>query len=813
MTTLFNDIKFAFRQLCKSPIFTAVTVLTLALGIGATTAIFSIVNGVLLRPLAYPESNRLVSLHEFIPAISEKLPILPVCARHFMEWRKRCSSFESLSLLESCSMNLTGKGEPERLKAVRVSGNVFEMLGTQPSLGRTFIEEEDAEDRNRVVVISDRLWRRKFDSQPSVMGANVILDDEAYSVVGVLPVGFRIPNPNPYKIPEMAISSRADVFVPKVFMPWDYNTLMGSFNYHVIARLKDGVTREAATAELNVIAAQLEEMAGENVELRAIVKPLREAIVKNSRQGLLVIFAAVGLVLLIACVNMTIIHLVRAEGRSFDAAVRLALGANRVRLLRQALTETLLLTVIGATLGVMVAWSGLGVLIRITPSDIPRLDQVRMDTHVLLFAVLLAGATALLCGLLPAWRTARSNAEQVLRAGGRTTPATSVSLCLHNTLVAIEVGLGVVLLMTAGLLLGSFVRVMRTDKGFHAPTVLAADITPPERKYNTPERRSELHGRLLDYLASAPGIQSAALVSRLPLQGQAWLSAVWIQGDLRPAFERPIVNVRFVNSQYFQTMGVPLLDGRIFDERDRSRRVSVISQRLADILWPKQDYVVGNRFLYEDHKEYEVIGVVRDVLVHADQKPAAMMYRPYWDGAPVETTIVVRAAADAFSMANPVREAIRSVDADLPISKMYTMREVLAAAVSYRRFQILLASSFAVCALLLASLGVYGVVSYSVKRRTSEIGVRMAFGAHTVSVYIMVFRRGLVPVGIGLLVGVVGACALGCLLQSMLVDISPTDPLTIATVVTIMSLSAIAACYIPARRAARIDPMEALRYE
>ncbi len=807
MERLWQDIRCAVRVLRKSPRITAVTVLTLALGVGATTAIFSLANGVLLRPLAYPGSGRLVYVHEFVPALAQNLPVLPVSARHFLEWRERCTSFESLSLLSPGSMNLTGTGEPEVLKVVRVSANFFHTLRVQPSVGRAFTAEEEAEGRQHVVVIGDGLWRRRFRATPSAVGATITLDNEAYTVIGVLPAELRLPGLKASGLPE-----QPDLLLPKVFTASERGELMGNFEFHVVARLKNGVTPAAAAAELDVIGTQLVKMAGENLELHAIVKPLKEAVVTNCRRGLLVVLGAIGAVLLIACLNLAILHLVQAERRSGDAAVRLALGANRLQLLRQALLEILLLTLLGAALGVMVARAGLGTLVRATPGDIPRLDQVRIDASVLLFALLLTGATTSLCGLLPAWRMARSNAAQALRGGTRAATASAGGLRLRNALVMAEVSLGVVLLTTAGLLLSSFTRVMRTDKGFHAPTVLAVDLVPSRAKYDIGERISDLQARLLTDLMSAPGVHSVALISRLPLRGQSWLSSAWVPGDLRPAWERPMANVRFISAGYFQTMGIPLTEGRVFEETDRSRVVAVISRRLASLLWPGQNVVVGRRFLMGGG-ECEVIGVVQDVLAEADQKPAATVYRPYWDGAPAQTTVVARAVGDPFSVAGPVREAIHRVDAELPISRMYTMREVLESSVSQRRFQMLLTGAFALCALLLAGLGIYGVVSHAVAQRTREMGIRMAFGARPLDIYHAVLRRGMTPVVLGLLAGVGGAHVLGRLLRSLLYEVSPSDPLTLTTVVATMFLVALAASYFPARRAARIDPMAALRYE
>jgi len=813
MRTLWHDIKYGLRLLARSRGFAVVAVLTLALGIGATTAVFSLVNGVLLRPLAYPDADRLVWLHEFIPQIAEKYPVLPVNARHFLEWRERCSSFANLSLVAPGTTNLTGWGQPEALEVVEVSANVFETLGVQAARGRTFAAEEDLDGHNHVAVISNGLWRRKFNADPAIIGTAVTLDSEMYTVVGVLPPEFRFPNPDPLDVAELRTSARPDLFIPKIYTAQEKRELMGMFNFSVIGRLNDRTTRAEALAELNVIAVQLVEMAGEPLELCAVVKPLKEALVEDSRRGLLILLGAVGSGLLIACLNLVSVNLVQAERRSFDTAVRAALGANRAQLLRQALTETALCSVLGAAFGLVVAGAGLRLLVAIAPSDIPRLGEVRIDANVLVFALALTVGTGLLSGLLPAWHGTRARPERALRATGRTATAAVGPLRVRSALVTAEVALGVVLLMATGLLLRSLVRIMRSDQGFHAPAVLAADMAPPQARYGNKEQKYSFHRRLLDQVISAPGVASAAIVSALPLEGETWVSAAWVAGDSRPDFERPSANVRFVSGDYFETMGVPLRDGRAFDETDRPRRVAVISRRLARMLWPEQEVVVGHLFLHEGKREYEVVGVAADVRANADREPVAMLYRPYWDGAPAETTVVARAAGDPFSIGGSVREAIHAVDADVPVSMMRTMREVLDRSVSQRRFQVRVACAFAVCALFLAALGVYGVVSYSVTRRTSEIGIRMAFGARPANVYAMVLRQGLMPVGLGLTAGVAGACGVTRFLRSLLYEISPYDSLTVLAVVAIMAFVAVAACYLPARRAARIDPMAALRYE
>jgi len=819
MSALINDIRYGFRTLVRSPGFTAVVVLTLALGIGATTAVFSIVDAVLLRPLDYPQSERLVCLHEIIPALSDKYPLFPVNARHFMEWRQRCSSFESLSVVSmftSGPMTLTGSGEPQSLASLQVSANMFDTLAVQPALGRTFTAQEETGAQRHVVIISDRLWRRAFHAEPSIIGRSITLDNEVYTVIGVLPARFRFWTANELGVPWVAAGAEPQVFTPKVFSPPELNELMGMFNHGVIARLKEGVTSEQALAELNGIAPQLEKMAGENVGLRAAVKPLKEAIVEKSERSLSILLGAIGSVLLIACLNLAILNLVRAERRSFDSAIRIALGASRMELLRQPLVEALLLGVLGTLLGVAVTAMGLDTLVGLSPADTPRLDEVRMDGRVLLFALALTVATSLLFGLLPAWRMAQGRAEHVLATGRRTVTAAAGAVRLRNVFVATQVSLGVMLLITAGLLLGSFSRVIQADKGFHAPTVLASEISLPQGKYGEVEQVYRFYQQLLERLPSAPGVHSAAIATALPLQGETCVDGAWLPGDSRPVLERPMANVRFTGSDYFRTMGIPLLSGRTFDETDRTRRVAVISERVARTLWPGQD-PLGRSFARSEKELFEVIGVVGDVRANVDKLPVSMVYRPYWEGASscnmLSMVVVARPMGDPLSIAGAVREAVRNVDPDVAIVRMRTMRELLAESVSSRRFQMLLASTFAGCSLVLAGLGIYGVVSCSVTRRTKEIGIRTAFGALPRHVYGMVLRQAMTPVAIGLLAGVAGALAAGRFLRSLLYEISPYDPWILAGAAAATILVAVAAAWLPARRAAKTDPMAALRCE
>jgi len=811
MTTTWNDIKYSLRMLGKSPGFTAVAVLTLAVGIGACTAIFSVIHGVLWRPLAYPEPDRLVYIREMLPAVADQYPTLPVSANHFFEWRKQSRSFQSLSLVNPGTVNLTGLDEPERLNAMLVSANLFETLGAHPAVGRAFLAGEDESGRDHVVILSYGLWQRRFHSDPDLVGKTMTLDKEPHTVVGVLPAGFRFPKLNSLGLGKGL--TRPDVFKPKVFGERELNERMGQFNYGVIARLQPGVTPEQGVAELNGIGSRIVKEAGIKMELRALVTPWRDWIVGDSRRGLFILFGAMGSVLLIACLNLAMLNLVRTERRGFESAIRTALGANKTQLLRQALTEILLVAFMGGVLGIVMATMGLDALVRLAPAEIPRLDEVHIDGPVLLFAMTLTGLTALLSGLLPAWRMAQSHPRDALTAGAHTVTTTRAGVRVRTALVTAEVAMGAVLLILAGLLLNSLSRVLRADKGFDAPAILATEIALPQAKYAGQAQMAGFYHELLTRLESAPSVTGAAIVSALPLQGETWVDSVSVPGDTRPQLERPSANVRFVSEAYFRVMGIRLLAGRTFHDGDRSRKVAVISNRLAQTLWPGQDNVVGYRFLHNNNQEFEVIGVAGDVRVDADAPPVAMVYRSYWDIARSQTVIVTQAAGDLSSTAGTVREVVHALDKDLPISSMRSMQEILDESIAQRRFQMRLVSAFAAAALLLAGLGIYGVVSCLVTQRTREIGIRMAFGARRSDVLRIVLQQGMIPVLIGIGAGMAGALALGRLLASLLYEVSPYDPSTLLVVVGVLLIVALTACIIPARRAARVDPMVALRCE
>jgi len=804
-----NDVRYSLRALRREPGFAAAAILTVALGVGANTAIFSIVNGVLLRPLPYASPDRLVALREVVPAFARMYPTLPVSARHFVEWRARAKSFERLSVMDPTTVTLTDGAQAEQLDAMRVSADIFRTLGVQAALGRAFLDGEDQDGRGDVAVITDSLWQRHFHADPHIAGRIIHLDSRAITVVGVMPRWFQFPNLLTMETGK-GVTTRPDVFIPAVFRKDELAQLMGMFNYNAVARLRPGVPVERARTELDVIAAQLVKMSGERMELRTAAAPLLDSLTGRSRRGLLVLLGAVGSVLLIVCVNLANLMLARAERQGREAAIRTALGASPGRLMRQAFTQALLIALVGGALGVGVAAAGLGALVASAPADIPRLAEVRMDLRVLFFALGITTVAGLVFGLAPAWHAARTDPQSALKSNGRTSTSGPGGLRLRSALVAAEVGLSGVLLVTGALLMTSFLRVMRAEKGFRAPAVLAAQIQIPRAKYTGDVQSNQFYRRLLARLASEPGVLSAGISTQLPLQGETWIDNVALPGDARPEWQKTTANVRFISPDYLRTMGIPLRAGRPFNDNDPASAV-IVSEGIARLLWPGHD-AVGRQVMDGDNAR-QVIGVAGDVRSEPHKPAVATLYRPYWDWAPRRVRLVARAAGDPRSLTGAMRSALRSVDPEVPLAEVRTMQEVLEQSVAERRFQMLLAAAFAAAALLLTSLGIYGVVSYSVARRTNEIGIRIALGAETHDVYGMVLRQAMTPVVLGLAAGLAGAAMGGRLLASLLYEVQPGDPVTIGAVAVVLAAVGLAASFTPARRALRADPVAALRQE
>lgn len=810
-----QDLVFAFRSLRKDPGFALTAIAILALGIGAQAAVFSLVNGILLRPLEYRDSGRLYTIEEVIPQLVSTFPQLPVNGGHYMEWVKHCSSCEAIAMLDydEPDLNMSGNGEPERLPGEKVTDNYFSVLGIGAHAGRTFTAEDGQAGHEKVIVISAALAHRKFGGDTAAVGQSIVLNDEAYSVVGVLPDWFRAPA---WQALGQPMREKVDIFRPWPLKEGDWDK-MGDFDYGAIMRLKPGAEEKQALAELNVIQGQIASTltGDEKMDMVAKVTPLQGIETNQARSGLLLLLGAVGAVLLIVCVNLGNLMLARAMGRTRETAVRIALGASRGRVLRGVLAESLLLAFTGGALGIGIAEGLVRLLVSIAPADLPRLAEVHVDWQVLAFAFLAAMASGLFFGLFPAWRMTRVDPQDAMRSGSRGSTESGGRMRLREMLVSVEVGLSCLLLIVAGLLLTSFTQLMNVDTGFSVQHVLTAQISPSRPRYDVDAKRKRLYHDVIAKLQTEPGVKAVGLISILPLNGQLWTDIITVPGDTRPMLERPISPYRPVTPDYFRAMGIRLISGRTIAESDEPRKLVLVSQHTAQTVWPGQD-PIGKQFRRGDPKgqPYEIVGVVGDVrAANLQDSPGMMVYVPYWDRPPSNGSIVVRTTGDPMAIAGAIRSAVWAVDSQLPVSNLETMQEIEGRSLSQKRFQSLLLAVFAGSALLLAALGTYGVLAFSVARRTNEIGIRMALGAQQGSILAMVMRRGLTPVVIGIVGGVIGAIALGRLVAGLLFGVSPYDWKTIAGVPALTLATALTACWIPARRATRVDPLEALRYE
>jgi predicted permease len=810
MDTFVQDLRYALRKLSRTPGFTFIASLTLALAIGANTAIFSVVDGVLLRPLPFPEPERLVRI-----ASVKDGKNYPSSTLDFIDLRDQSRSFAYAAAMAPSTVNLTAAAaEPQRLELVRASASFFSLLGVQPALGRGFAAGEDALDASRVVVLSDRLWRSRFGADPRIIGRSLTLDGSPHTVIGVARRGFTYPT-NP------------DLWAPLAFTPNDLEPdNRGAHWLLVIGRLAPGATMTGGTQEVAAIARRLEAQYPEmNTGFSATLIPLREEMVGKVRPALLVLLGAVGFVLLIACANVANLLLVRAASREGEIAIRTALGAGRMRIVRQLVTESVLLAVLGASLGVLLAAWGVDLLVALGPQGLPRLDEVRIDGGVLLFTTLVAVVTGVAFGLIPALHAARPGIGQTLREGSRGTSSRGASERVRRLLVVTEMALAVVLLTGAGLLIRSFVRLLAVDPGFRPEHVVTFNLTLPEPKYTSGQRVRTTVADLRERITSLPGAQSSAIGFGLPMSGMQFRTSVDVAGrpPLPPGKRNPI-DVRIASPGYFATLGIPLVRGRDFASTDRatSAQVAIINADAARRYFPAED-PIGKRIELGWSRDTagsggptamggEIIGIVGDVKqfgLSADAAP--MTYLPFEQAAINDISVVVRSAADPALLASAARRIVRELDPDLPIFGFTTLQDVIAESVSQPRFYTLLLGLFAALALVLAAVGIYGVISYLVSQRTRELGIRLALGATASQVLRLVLGQGLTLAVAGVIVGVGASFWLTRLIAGLLYGVGAADPFTFAGVVIVLLLVAGLACYLPARRAARVDPLTAIR--
>jgi putative ABC transport system permease protein len=807
MQTLWQDIRYGIRVLIKHPGFTVVAVFALALGIGANTAIFSVVNAVLLKPLPYGEPDRLVMVWGSRP--EKDMEIMPVSPADYNDWKEQNTVFEQIAASRDGQYNLTGMGDPEFLVGYRFSADFFQTAGVTPILGRTFTAEEDQPGASRVVVLSHRLWMRLFNGEKDCIGKTLTLSGNLYEIIGVMPQGFVHPGSSelwtPLAMPANAATNRQARFC------------------RVIARLKPGVKIEQAQSEMSALAARIaEEHPDTNANQGIKLVSLRDEQVGDVRPALLLLLGAVGFVLLIACANVANLLLARAAVRHKEIAIRTALGASRLRLLRQFLTESLLLSFIGGALGLLLAVWSTGPMLKMFPNSIenlsiPKVETIPIDWNVMLFTLAVAFFTGLLFGIIPALQASKANLNLALKESSRTT--TGGRSRLRNALVVAEIALSLMLLVGAGLMLKSFAKLQRSDFGFNPERVLTVQVLLPFPKYTEAAKRLQFLDQSLQRIEALPGVEAAGATNFLPLTGFWGTLSFALEGQ--PASnpgDEPEADNRTASPNYFRTMGIGLKEGREFTEQDRdgSKKVLLVNETLARKLGSGES-PVGKRLNLGDANQpdwWEVVGVVKDIKSFGLEKEThAEIFRPFAQVPFPIMAFTIRATNDPLALAAAVRKEIWSVDPDQPLFKVIGLEQLAAESVTIRRVSIILLGVFAALALLIAAVGIYGVMSYTVMQRTGEIGIRMALGAKQSDVVRMVVGQGSLLAFTGVGFGLIAAFLVARLISSLLYGVSAADPLTFVTAPLISVAAALLACYLPARRAARVDPMVALRNE
>jgi len=817
MNTLLQDIRYGFRMLWKSPGFTFVALLTLALGIGANTAIFSVVNATLLRPLPYEDPGRIVLVWGTNPRGYGWRGKTGFSAPNFQDYKAQNKVFEKMgAFIGSSGFTLTGTDAAEHVKSGNVTSDFFKVLKVQPILGRSLIPEDEQVGRDHVVVLSHRLWQRRFGADQNIVGQTIELDAKPYTVVGVLPPGFE------FSIPDFF--AQKDLWVPAI-LPDDQR----SHNYiNVLARLKPGITLRMAQADLDAITARLtteysHDMSGFGTRL----VPLHEQIVGDIRPVLLILFGAVGFVLLISCANVANLQLARASTRQKEIAVRAAMGASRIRLARQLLTESMLLAVTGGALGVLIGSWGIKLLTVLQPASLLPVANITIDFTVLGYSLVLSVITGILFGFAPALQSKPNRLSETLKEGGRTSAAGNSGRRIRGLLTISEIALSLVLLIGAGLLIRSFVGLLMVDPGFETKNILTVPMNLPEYAYPETTKQAEFYRELMERIRALPGVTAVGATSDLPPTKSTHSSSFSIEGHppMEPSNEASSVQNHMATPDYFRAMGIPLVAGRAFSEADNSSApaVAMINQMFARRFFPNEN-PIGQRLRFDSKKTpnpwITIVGVVGDVRGFGlEKQPSSEIYLAYqqptvWGFNPLSyLNLVVRTAGDPNIAAASVLGAIHESDKNLPLPRAQTMETILAASIAARRFNMVLLGLFAGIATILSAVGIYGMLSYSVAQRTREIGIRMALGARRVDVMKLVLRNGMILALSGVVIGLGGAFALTRLMTTLLFGVTPTDAVTYTIVSVSLLAVALLACLVPARRATKVDPLVALRYE
>ncbi len=810
METLLQDIRYGWRMLARNPGFTAIAVLTLAIGIGASTAIFSVVDTVLLRPLPYREPERLVLVTETLPGMSTDE--IGVSAGEYQDYRDRNRSFSQVAAYESAGFNLTGAGQPLRVNAAALSASAFPLLGVSPELGRGFTTEEDRYGSGSVVVLSHALWEHQYSRDPNILGQTVKLDEKPFTVIGVMPASFRFP------FDGAPLSEMADLWVPLAFEPdlLSPENRTREFGVGLIGRLKPGVSKEQAQRDVENVATGFMQQYGYSGTVRVVPKAHAFAgrTVEKARPLVILLILAVGCVLIIACANVANLLLARASHRSREMAVRSAIGANPARLVRQCLVESVLLSICGASAGIIVSAASIAGLRRFGPADVPRLHDVMLHPNVLLFTLGLSVVTALLFGFVPAWRLAHVTPQACLKESTQAGPARGTQK-LQNSVATIEIAAALVLLIAGGLLLRSFVRLLDSPFGFDPKGVFVVRTLFDRARYPDPMKRQAAQKELLDRLSHLPGVTAVATASHLPLSD---VRQIGFRLEHAPADDYHWAENSLVSPGYFRSMGISLLEGRDFTEQDRpdTPNVAIISEKLAREYFPGRS-AIGERFQWGDRAFFTITGVAADVHISAlDADPPPMIYTSMFQvesGASGRTAFVLRSKDQDEGLFQEVQQQVWAVDKDLPIYNTTTLSKLVSESLAQRRFTVLLLGSFAVVAMLLAAIGLFGVISYLVAERTREFGVRMALGADRTSIYWQVLKRAALLAAGGCGIGLLLSVFASRLLQASLYQVSRFDWPTLVFVPFLLLSVALFAAYWPARRATKVDPVVALRYE
>jgi putative ABC transport system permease protein len=821
LEALIQDSRYALRVLPRNPAFAVVIIVTLALGIGANTAILSVAYSVLLKPLPYLQPEQIYSVEVIIPERRDQIPSFPPTVQAYLAWRNTPTPFSGMSAVTPWEASIPGDGEPERLGGGRVSADFFSLLGVAIAHGRGFSADEERPGAERVVVISDGLWRRRYGSDATVIGRKIVINGESYVVIGIAPPSLLVPTGTQLNA-LLPFAPRIDIWKP--IAPTANELRNESWDHGVLVRLPDRANLEHGRQQIASVLNEMirTEVPGVKTEAAVQLVPIREIFAGKVRLRLLLILAASALLLLTACASIANMLLARAASRANEFATRIALGAGRARILSQTLTETILLSILGGAIGAVLAKYGAGALASYGPDEVRRLAGARLNLPVVVFAMTVSLMTGVVCGIVAAWQAGRKESAVDLHESTRTSVSGRRAGRSRQVLVGVEMALATLLLASAGLLLHSFVNVMNTDRGYDVERVLAVDLSLFGQRYSSGGGRAAFYSELLENVRALPGVLAAGAISNLPALSGSEGSSRTIFHPTDTNFQglvlaRPVAMIRSVTAGYFPASGSSLLAGRFVTDEEPAP-VGAISESLAHRLWPGETpaSIVGHRLRQGDVTGplIAVVGVVADVRPGGlDREPAPAIYRPYKQWASGPMTLVIRTAQEPAALALAVRSEIRKLDPNLPVSSIRTMRDIVSSAVAERRFQMTLTSLFALVALLLGAVGVYGVVSYAVTCRTRDIGLRIALGAVRADVMRWVFANGMQPVFLGLAVGLAAAIVAARAVRGVLFGVTPADPLVLAAVVLVLLFTSGFACYLPARRAAALDPLIALRHE